>query len=514
MGILYAKVGGTFVPIAQSGPQGPSGGPVPVGGAVGDVIIKSGAADFAVRWGYDPPKLSLTSSVILDLASTTHPLTLGPTTSYNVAISSDRIQCRNNGAVAVLRLNHYGGQVIVGGVGNTDQYLNTLQVAETAHATSRRAAIALGLGWGIGQDIQANGTKDFYIYQNANSRTSLAISADGLSVTTAGYLNIGNNLRLGGASGPTINTDGDYIHLNSDSSCYYDGNNHYWRSVGGGTSKMTLDGSHNLTVVGNVTANGNLMSGNSVYTGNNQWFRCSGQGGLFFEAYGGGFQMVDTTWIRTYGSKNFYCNSELRAQTLSFDGSCNVTSPGLYFRCYNGSDNNHKLLYANATPTGSGEASNGPQLSGYSSVWLYNMIGNKNCYMSSSGNLFLSAGCTYNVFSSRDFKHNIKTLDPERALLMVRRWNPVEYDWNEDLNTPHPHGFGFISEDHAEVLPEMCHIYGEGHDGPENERLVVHRPGWAAAVDYSGGVPWLAGAIQALLMRIEALETELEARKN
>src|SRR4029079_699266 len=52
MGILYAKVGGTFVPIAQSGPMGPSGGPVPVGGAVGDVIIKNGDAGFAVRWRY------------------------------------------------------------------------------------------------------------------------------------------------------------------------------------------------------------------------------------------------------------------------------------------------------------------------------------------------------------------------------------------------------------------------------------------------------------------------------
>jgi hypothetical protein len=511
MGVLYAKVGGTFVPIAQTGPQGPSGGPVPVGGAVGDVIIKSGAADFAVRWGYDPPKLNLTSTTPGSLVSTGHPLTLGLASGLNVAVWSAGIAARNNGAISPLHLNWWGGQVIVG-AGQSDQYTNVLSIADSNHATSRRAAIGIGSGWGMGQDLNANGTKDFYLYYQGGTKTAIYVPAAG-DVVSVPRLRLVGGSATGTAAGPELYTDSNYLVLGAKTDLYLDGNTTYIRNAAG-SNKASIDGSGNFAANGNVTANGNLYSANSVYTGNNQWFRCSGQGGLYFEAYAGGFQMVDTTWIRTYGGKNFYCNAELRAQTLSFDGSCCVTSPGLYFRLYNGSDNNHKLLYASATPTGSGEASNGPQLSGYTSVWLYGMLNNKNCYMSSSGNLFLSAGSTYNVFSSREYKHNIKTLDPERALLMVRRWNPVEYDWNEDLNTPHPHGFGFISEDHAEVLPEMCHIYGEGHDGPENERLVVHRPGWAAAVDYSGGVPWLAGAIQALLMRIEALETELEARKN
>lgn len=86
MGVLYAKVGGTFVPIAQSGPQGPPGpdevmvqpddpivanplcdvwydtdepmppvGALPVGGVAGQVLTKTAAGDYAAGWAYGPP---------------------------------------------------------------------------------------------------------------------------------------------------------------------------------------------------------------------------------------------------------------------------------------------------------------------------------------------------------------------------------------------------------------------------------------------------------------------------
>lgn len=36
------------------------------------------------------------------------------------------------------------------------------------------------------------------------------------------------------------------------------------------------------------------------------WVRVVGAGGIFFQSHGGGFRMVDKTWIRTYGGKSFY----------------------------------------------------------------------------------------------------------------------------------------------------------------------------------------------------------------
>lgn len=65
------------------------------------------------------------------------------------------------------------------------------------------------------------------------------------------------------------------------------------------------------------------MNGNSI--GNNgstshgaskiyasDWFRSWGDTGIYNESYGGGLYMTDSSWIRTYGGKNFYCDAELR----------------------------------------------------------------------------------------------------------------------------------------------------------------------------------------------------------
>lgn len=47
-----------------------------------------------------------------------------------------------------------------------------------------------------------------------------------------------------------------------------------------------------------------------------EWVRCLGTTGIFFENYGGGIRMNDTSWIRTYGSKNFYCDAILQGNTV------------------------------------------------------------------------------------------------------------------------------------------------------------------------------------------------------
>ena len=51
MAVLKVKdPAGNWVDITGTGQQGPSGGPVPVGGAVNEVIVKTGPADFEVAW--------------------------------------------------------------------------------------------------------------------------------------------------------------------------------------------------------------------------------------------------------------------------------------------------------------------------------------------------------------------------------------------------------------------------------------------------------------------------------
>lgn len=41
------------------------------------------------------------------------------------------------------------------------------------------------------------------------------------------------------------------------------------------------------------------------------WLRTRGVSGWYSESYGGGIYMLDTTWIRTYGDKPFYCNKQI-----------------------------------------------------------------------------------------------------------------------------------------------------------------------------------------------------------
>lgn len=179
---------------------GPPGAGVPAGGALGDVLIKQSATDRDTRWGINPPKLHLTDPTAATLAGiNTTPLTLGSNTSTNVVGYSTGFQARDSGAIAMLRLNYYGGEVVVGG-GDAQPYPRGITSAESVHATARRAAITLGSGWQLLQDFNGNGTKDFTIYQLTNGRSPFSIAADGLLVRFWNNASVDSNGRYDGSN--------------------------------------------------------------------------------------------------------------------------------------------------------------------------------------------------------------------------------------------------------------------------------------------------------------------------
>lgn len=64
----------------------------------------------------------------------------------------------------------------------------------------------------------------------------------------------------------------------------------------------------------NIKVSASSSSGTSptfstAYTSN--WFRSTGSTGWYSQTYGGGINMVDSTWIRTYGGKSFYCDNQI-----------------------------------------------------------------------------------------------------------------------------------------------------------------------------------------------------------
>ncbi|EMH2330874.1 shufflon system plasmid conjugative transfer pilus tip adhesin PilV [Citrobacter freundii] len=84
----------------------------------------------------------------------------------------------------------------------------------------------------------------------------------------------------------------------------------------GGVATLNSD----LVVAGNGQVNGNLNSNNSVSgttitsrgeTYTNNWFRTMGDGGIYFQKYGGGWNMTDSNTITAYNGKNIQTSAGL-----------------------------------------------------------------------------------------------------------------------------------------------------------------------------------------------------------
>ncbi len=63
---------------------------------------------------------------------------------------------------------------------------------------------------------------------------------------------------------------------------------------------------------GNVTTNGRVYAKNGVHI-QGDWLRINGRNGIYFESYGGGWHMSDTSWLRAYAGKSIYTTGVLRA---------------------------------------------------------------------------------------------------------------------------------------------------------------------------------------------------------
>lgn len=133
----------------------------------------------------------------------------------------------------------------------------------------------------------------YYLDPNSTSNSALRIRGGALhgpNPTWGSYLLVGGDGRNGyvdnGSTASVSSTNGN-LHADAASGYdmflnYYDGNNiHFGR--GTNSIRATLDG-----------------NGLYLYDG---WLRPHGTSGLYFQSYGGGWNMEDGTWIRAYGSK-------------------------------------------------------------------------------------------------------------------------------------------------------------------------------------------------------------------
>lgn len=121
-----------------------------------------------------------------------------------------------------------------------------------------------------------------------------------------------------GTTFPSTALDGDFF-FRTDSNDMYVRDNTTWNIVTTGDSANYLRSDVADTAAGTITfsnaiqANGGLsQDGNTILNGSDTWLRTTGNTG-WLSSHGGGMYMIDTAWVRVYGSKKLYVANEIAA---------------------------------------------------------------------------------------------------------------------------------------------------------------------------------------------------------
>jgi len=217
-------------------------------------------------------------------------------------------------------------------------------------------------------------------------------------------------------------------------------------SVGVGT---TTPG-YKLHVTGDIYANGG-------------WVRVSGTNGLYFESYGGGWQMTDANWIRAYGSKAVYIS-------------------GFY---------NYNV---------------GVTFGGHTGTAVYQTFGAQALDMSI---LTDKAGMFANMYtrSDRRMKKDIQSITDEEADEFLEITKPVMFKW-KDSGTPDS---GFIAQDLIKVGLGQLVTTAPAPDLEEtiDEDGLVSPAGTQLLVKYDAVVPILTAIAQRQDKKIKVLEGQV-----
>jgi hypothetical protein len=135
------------------------------------------------------------------------------------------------------------------------------------------------------------------------SCTTVTTSGVVQSTATAGTIGLQVNGGYFQVDGYGDISAGGLLHVTNASGV---GGAHYLTGANVGIG--TTSAGYRLTVQGDILANGG-------------WLRVSGAQGLYFESYGGGWYMSDSTWMRTYGVYNIYSPGLIVGNTLSAGSS-------------------------------------------------------------------------------------------------------------------------------------------------------------------------------------------------
>lgn len=269
-----------------------------------------------------------------------------------------------------------------------------------------------------------------------------------------------------------------------------------WMTSSGSGQLALRDTNANLVAItasgGSAIVSGNV-SADAMFASN--WFRSTGTTGWYSQDYAGGIYMNDTTQVRVYNNKRFWCGafagsvangndtSQLQLQNAGGTGDGDVAA--ISFHCANYYGMKLHLRADGYFGWGGWSAS----------AWrFYQAL--------SSGDVTAAGNIT--AYSDIRLKENITPL--ENSLDKIKKLNGVRFTWKdlpEVVGAPGKADFGILAHEVEAVAPEL--ISPSVHDSPDGDPYKT--------VAYDKLAPLLIEAVKDLSSQIEYLQKELKKLK-
>jgi len=214
-----------------------------------------------------------------------------------------------------LRINSGNGVLDVGAQNVSHAHLQT---DRPSFYLNKRLLVDEGIVSSYDEDLllQTAGTTRLYV-NKSNGNVGIGYDSPDWKLKVAGNGYFANGLRADDGfvvdDKQVIDSDGGW-HRSHGNAGWYN------QTYGGGiymvdSSWVRVYGDKNFLVEGGVVRadNGFQVDGKQVIDGDGGWHRSHGATGWYNETYGGGMFMQDTTWVRVYGGKDMYVEKMVRA---------------------------------------------------------------------------------------------------------------------------------------------------------------------------------------------------------
>ena len=259
------------------------------------------------------------------------------------------------------------------------------------------------------------------------------------------------------------------------------------------------------------------LNGSTGSTYQTSWVRVGGSNGIYFQSYGGGWNMSDSSYIRSYGNKAVMIFRDddgdntlvelLRLQRHANDESSSAFAEGGYISMYVTDDNDTDYEGARISFRSDNAANN--ETSGRIGFWTSNSgTPTQRVSIDKSGNMIVTGDITaYGSISDLKLKENIKELDTKLILDKVLQLKPVSFKWIDDIENEKRKGKndeGFIAQDVEKLWPMLVDEFETLKEECNDKFKYIH---------YNKLTVYTTAAIQEQQKQINQLKQDKETQK-